>query len=160
MALATLETVYSTANGLRIRAAPTTGPLGKVVGKLNRGDAVKIVWGGAKDVDPGGDQLWEIASPWVQEKGDEEVPWSKNTGTTWVYVSQPKKGWTAMKHGGKTYLQKTPPKAGTPAEKAPIITPQDIVPPTKAGGGGMMVVLLVAAGGLAAWWWTEKRGKK
>ena len=108
MALATLETLYSTANGLRIRSIPSTNPESKVVGKLTRGDVVKAVFGGTKNIEVKG-ELWEIPSPWAIEAGDTNIGLGDTKGITWVYVSQPKKGWVAMEVGKKVYLQDTPP---------------------------------------------------
>ena len=159
MALATLETLYSTANGLRIRSLPSTLPESAVVGKLSRGDVVKVVFGGVKDVQVGG-KVWEVPTPWIIEEGDANIGLGDTKGVTWVYVSQPKKGWAALKVNNKTYLQDTPPKAGTPAEALPDIDPTPFIPPTKIKQGGTFPILaLVALGAIAAWWWDKSRGK-
>jgi hypothetical protein len=144
--LATLETLYSTANGLRIRTAPTTKPGGKVIGKLHRGDVVKAVFNGIRK---GMDEQGEMDIP---------TPWQKsNSNVQWVYISAPKKGWVALRVGSKIYLQDTPPKAGTPAMTLPDIKPEPIQPPS---GAGVPVIVAIIAGGLGAWWWFNRRKKK
>jgi len=150
MELATLETLYSTANGLRIRTLPTTEEAGEVVGKLQRGDVVKVVFGGIKKMLIDGNMM-DIPTPWQPTGSDVQ----------WIYVSQPVKGWSAMAVGNKVYLQMEPPKAGTPAEPTPVIPaePLNLSPPKTSGSGTGMMVAVVLLGGLGAWLWS-RQGKK